>query len=438
MSWRQYRLGDILQKKRNVVRIEPENEYKLVTIRLHHKGITLRKIAKGSEIKSTMSVIRAGDFLLSGIDARNGAFGIVPSELDGAIITNDFWCLKPNEDVIDREYLLLLTETPEFDHICRISSEGVTQRIRLQKDKFFAYSVIIPPITEQKEIVRRIQEIKNQNNKLSVELNKQLDLVEKLRQAFLREAMQGKLVPQDPNDEPASELLKRIKAEKARLIKEKKLKPGKELPPIKPEEIPFPIPDNWVWCRLGEICSKIGSGSTPRGSNYTDSGIPFFRSQNIHNSGIVISDLKYISHTIHNQMKGTNIQANDVLLNITGGSIGRSCTVPSHIEQGNISQHVCIIRPMIINYRYVHFYVQSSYFQALILQSTTGSGREGLPKNKLEEFLVPIPPVYEQMKIIYTLQSIKPLFETLKDKFEDQFNLHQMLLPTLISELNEN
>ena len=84
-------------------------------------------------------------------------------------------------------------------------------------------------------------------------LGSQQELLNKLRQAFLREAMQGKLVPQDPNDEPASELLKRIKAEKARLIKEKKLKPGKELPPIKPEEIPFPIPENWVWCRFTDV-----------------------------------------------------------------------------------------------------------------------------------------------------------------------------------------
>jgi len=423
MSWMQYKLGDILQKKRDIVRIEPENEYKLVTIRLHHKGITLRKTAKGSEIKSTMSVIKSGDFLLSGIDARNGAFGIVPPELDGAIVTNDFWCLKPNEDVIDREYLLLLTETPEFDHICRISSEGVTQRIRLQKAKFFANSVEIPPISEQKDIVTYIKGIKNQNEKLSDVLNEQLDLVGKLRQAFLREAMQGKLVPQDPNDEPASELLKRIKAEKARLIKEEKLKPGKELPPIKPEEIPFPIPDKWVWCRLGDVCVKVGSGSTPIGSDYSAEGIPFFRSQNIYDSGLVFQDIKYISPLMHQQMNGTKVLPNDLLLNITGGSLGRCAMVPHDLEEGNVSQHVCIIRPLGLENAFLHYLILSEIFQKKVFESTTGAGREGLPKYNLEQFAISLPPISEQKRIVEQINRLNGICFELVNSIKSSINL---------------
>ncbi|GAB1366444.1 hypothetical protein MASR1M36_13150 [Candidatus Cloacimonadaceae bacterium] len=430
MSWRQYRLGDILQKKRNVVRIEPENEYKLVTIRLHHKGITLRKIAKGSEIKSTMSVIRAGDFLLSGIDARNGAFGIVPSELDGAIITNDFWCLKPNEDVIDREYLLLLTETPEFDHICRISSEGVTQRIRLQKDKFFAYSVIIPPITEQKEIVRRIQEIKNQNNKLSVELNKQLDLVEKLRQAFLREAMQGKLVPQDPNDEPASELLKRIKAEKARLIKEKKLKPGKELPPIKPEEIPFPIPDNWAWCRLGQI-GITNTGSTPSTlrKEFFGNYIPFIKPADITLQGIRYNNEGLSSLGIS---EGVLIEKNSILMVCIGGSIGKSfynsIDVSCNQQINTISmltEMSCVI---------IQHWLQSDYFQKELWRRASGGTTPIVNRTKWERVLIPIPPLLEQHRILCKLEVAMRLFDDLKIYIEQELSLCCRLVNQILGE----
>ena len=103
-----------------------------------------------------------------------------------------------------------------------------------------------------------------------------------LRQKILDLAIHGKLVPQDPNDEPASVLLERIKAEKERLIKEGKIKRSKKSAKTSDtphyENVPFEVPESWVWTTIEEICSKIGSGSTPRGSNYSANGIPFFLS----------------------------------------------------------------------------------------------------------------------------------------------------------------
>ena len=108
----------------------------------------------------------------------------------------------------------------------------------------------------------------------------------KLRQKILDLAIHGKLVPQDPNDEPASVLLERIRAEKERLIKEGKIKKSKtsktsDTPHY--ENVPFEVPDGWGWTTVENICSKIGSGSTPKGSNYAPDGILFFRSQNVYN-----------------------------------------------------------------------------------------------------------------------------------------------------------
>ena len=144
----------------------------------------------------------------------------------------------------------------------------------------------------------------------------------KLRQKILDLAIRGKLVPQDPNDEPASVLLERIQAEKEQLIKNGKIKRSKksassDTSPY--ENVPFQIPESWVWTTVGNICSKIGSGSTPRGSNYSANGIPFFRSQNVYNNKLVYDDIKYISEEVHQKMKGTEVLANDLLLNITGG-----------------------------------------------------------------------------------------------------------------------
>ena len=227
-----------------------------------------------------------------------------------------------------------------------------------------------------------------------------------LRQKILDLAIHGKLVPQDPNDEPASVLLERIKAEKERLIKEGKIKRSKKSAKTSDtphyENVPFEIPDNWVWTTIEEICSKIGSGSTPRGSNYSANGIPFFRSQNVYNDRLVYDDIKYISEEVHQKMKGTEVLANDLLLNITGGSLGRCAVVPADFNCGNVSQHVCIMRSVLVEPEYFHVLVLSSYFAKSM--KITGSGREGLPKYNLEQMGFPLPPLTEQQRIVAEIE----------------------------------
>lgn len=228
----------------------------------------------------------------------------------------------------------------------------------------------------------------------------------KLRQKILELAIHGKLVPQDPNDEPASVLLERIKEEKERLIKEGKIKRSKKTAKTSDtphyENIPFEVPKGWVWTTIEEICSKIGSGSTPKGSNYSVKGIPFFRSQNVYNDRLVYDDIKYISEEVHQKMKGTEVLANDLLLNITGGSLGRCAVVPADFNCGNVSQHVCIIRSVLVEPEYFHALVLSSYFAKSM--KITGSGREGLPKYNLEQMAFPLPPLTEQQRIVSEIE----------------------------------
>ena len=230
-----------------------------------------------------------------------------------------------------------------------------------------------------------------------------------LRQKILDLAIHGKLVPQDPNDEPASVLLERIRDEKERLIKEGKIKRPKKTKTTsdKPhyENVPFEIPDGWCWTTIEDVCSKIGSGSTPKGSNYSKEGIPFFRSQNVQNDGIVLSDIKYISDEVHQSMIGTEVVANDLLLNITGGSLGRCAVVPRDFDIGNVSQHVCILRTVLVKPEYLHCFILSSFFSKSM--KITGSGREGLPKYNLEKMLLPLPPIQEQERIIIEAKQLQ-------------------------------
>ena len=230
-----------------------------------------------------------------------------------------------------------------------------------------------------------------------------------LRQKILDLAIHGKLVPQDPNDEPASVLLERIRGEKERLINEGKIKRPKKTKTTsdKPhyENVPFEIPDGWCWTTIEDVCSKIGSGSTPKGSNYSKEGIPFFRSQNVQNDGIVLSDIKYISDEVHQSMIGTEVVANDLLLNITGGSLGRCAVVPRDFDIGNVSQHVCILRTVLVKPEYLHCFILSSFFSKSM--KITGSGREGLPKYNLEKMLLPLPPIQEQERIIIEAKQLQ-------------------------------
>ena len=239
----------------------------------------------------------------------------------------------------------------------------------------------------------------------------------KLRQKILDLAIHGKLVPQDPNDEPASVLLERIRAEKERLIKEGKIKRSRKTAktsdtPHYEQDMPFEVPKGWMWTTLEEITSKIGSGSTPKGSNYSEGGIPFFRSQNVYNEGLVYEDIKFISDATHQLMIGTEVHSKDLLLNITGGSLGRCAIVPADFQIGNVSQHVCIIRSILVLSSYVHTFILSPFFKKTM--NITGSGREGLPKYNLEKMFLPIPPLKEQERIIKEIEHWFTFIDTIE------------------------
>jgi len=141
-----------------------------------------------------------------------------------------------------------------------------------------------------------------------------------------------------------------------------------------------PYPD-WEEKRLGDCVSKVGSGSTPKGGEavYQTAGVPFIRSQNVKGNKLNITDVAYISEEINEKMKGSVVKVSDILLNITGASIGRSCVVPQGFEVGNVNQHVCIIR---LNGNYTPAFFQaflSSYEgQKAIMRTQVGGGREGL------------------------------------------------------------
>lgn len=397
-------------------------------------GIVKSKSAaehKGEEYK----IIEKGCFAYNPYRVNIGSIAYHNEDIKG-LISPAYVIFKTKPNSIKDNLLFKFLKSAEGLRQIRFNGRG-TVRQALRFEDLCKIEISLPSYEEQEILISNIEKTEFESNLISSELNYQLDLIKQLRQAFLREAMQGKLVGSSElkvGSETGHELLARIKAEKAQLIAEKKLKKEKELPTIAEDEIPFEIPEHWAWCRLGEICTKIGSGSTPKGSNYSEKGKPFFRSQNIHDNGLVYEDIKLVSDEVQKQMNGTVVLANDILLNITGGSMGRCALVPDNFEEGNVSQHVCIVRPLSLNNIFLHKLILSPYFQKLIFGSTTGAGREGLPKYNLEQFIIPLPPLHEQEQIVAKLVELMAFCDGLEESIKESQGYNEKLLQEVLRE----
>ncbi|RPF13251.1 restriction endonuclease subunit S [Vibrio crassostreae] len=262
--------------------------------------------------------------------------------------------------------------------------------------------------------------------------------VEQLKQTILQLAVMGKLVPQDPTDEPAVELLRKISEEKAQLVKEKKIKKQKALPPIDEDRKSFSLPAGWTLERLGNISAKMGSGSTPRGgqSAYVDQGVPFLRSQNIWNEGLKMEDIAYIPEETHKKMENTAVIPGDILLNITGASLGRTIIFPQEIDEANVSQHVTIIRlvePEMT--KFIHLEILSPLVQKLVWDRQVGVAIEGLSKKVLEQFELPIPPLREQRRIVAKVHELMSICEQLKDNLDKLKKCQLVLTDEILRDL---
>ncbi|MGG5598186.1 restriction endonuclease subunit S [Myroides sp. C8-3] len=430
---------DFLKRSKIPIELKDNETYKRVTIRIKHNGVSLRDTEIGKKIGTKKQfILKEGQFIVSKIDARYGAFGIASNEVDNAIITGNFWAYDVDFNIIDIDWFNQFTNSQYFYDLCEKASSGITHRKYLSEDSFLNNEINLPSLEEQKQSIANINNLKESGNSISTEITHQLDLIKNLRQAFLREAMQGTLVSNETTDgKTGADLLAEIQTEKTKLIKEKKIKKGKPLVPIAEEEIPFDIPENWTWCRLESINSKIGSGSTPKGGNYSQEGYPFFRSQNIQNDCLVFDDIKYINDDVQLKMKGTKVISNDLLLNITGGSLGRCALVPKEFKEGNVSQHVCILRSVLVLPKFYHQLIISPFIQQLIFSSTTGAGREGLPKYNLEQFVIPLPPLEVQERIVTKLDELMNYCDKLETQVKESQKTNELLLQQVLREALE-
>ena len=418
-----YKIGDFLKRVRVPVSIEDNVDYQLVTIKVNHRGIVPRSTKKGIEIGSkTMYKVSEGQFILSGIDARHGAFGIIPKELEGGVVTNDFWYFDYDEKIISKEYFLYLTSTPLFADVCRIASEGTTNRVRLQAKKFFDYEVWLPKVSEQHAVVEGVSSKEIEHKKLQTDLKTQSNLLSKLRQAYLQEAVMGKLT--EPSQDNAQTLLKAIKSQKAELIKQGKLRKEKPLAPIKPEEIPFEIPDNWVWCRLGEAI-VLGSGQDLQPHEYSDSdseGLPYLTgASNFENERVLVNRWTKTPKSI--AVKG------DLLITCKGSGIGKMAWLNE--DKVHIARQIMSVRSSFIDTKYVKFILQ---LNTVKYRANAKSLIPGIDRDTILLTLIPLPPLSEQKAIVAKVERLLGNISLLESENKAQQIEVQRLMGAVLQE----
>lgn len=411
-------------------------------------------ITKKGLSNSSAKLVPEGTLLLAMYGATAGKVGITKIKTS----TNQAVCALFPKEVIKRDFLYWFLRQHRYKFI-EISKGGAQPNISqtvigktqipipnidvqekiisvlfsIQKNATLDLN-IIP--NEYKDTVIKVFHTKQSVTTIESENSHQLDLLKKLRQQILQDAVQGKLVPQDPNEEPASELLERIKAEKEQLIREKKIKKDKPLPEIKLEEIPSEIPDSWVWCRLGEICFKITDGfhNTPP---KISTGVPYISATHVKSEKIDWKNCDYVEEDYHRELFNKAYPKKGELLVV---NIGAGCGTPAiiDIDYEFSFKNTAILKfnqELICNGFLFYYFLLSrgSIYNTL----TKGGLQPFLSLNILNEIILPLPPIIEQKLIVSKINQLMSLCDELEQSIQQNQKYTQELLQVALKEALE-
>jgi len=441
-------IGDFLHRIKRPVELIASDQYKLVTIKLKHNGVVLRHHKLGSEIKSKMFEVKEGDFILSGIDARNGAFGIVPKDLDGAIVTNDFWYFDIDESIVDKHFFLELTTTLWFDEICRKGSDGTTQRIRLQKNKFFNQEIFLPELDEQREFIEIFKRQKNVNGDLSTELSNQQVLLKKLRQQVLQEAIEGRLTAnwreQHPDIESAEQLLTRIDAKREGWLEEKKedgyseakvierkLKAMRNNYPNLPEDA---VPSNWQWAPLLAVMNLIVDCHN-KTAPYESTGVKLLRTTNIRNGKVILAGCKYVTEETYKYWSKRCVPLDGDILYTREAPVGEVAIIPKG-EKLCMGQRMMLLRPFheLIDNQFILYALMAPGFLMRLEGAQKGAMVKHLRVGDVESAMIALPPILEQKAIVTKIASLFAICDQLETQIANNKTHAEQLMQAVLKE----
>ncbi len=316
----------------------------------------------------------AGDLVISRLNAPYGRACILPNDEEKYVLAVDIVILRTNHD---KQFLCYLMQCTGYQWIVQDGAKGTTMK-RISRTNLGNVVLPIAPLPEQSRIAafldRRCAEI----DRVIAATQRTIEEYKKLKQSIITEAVtHGVRGPRKMKDSGVEWI-------------------GE-------------IPEEWALSKVKVGVSKVGSGKTPSGGaeSYASEGILFLRSQNVYDTGLDLTNPVYITSDVDEEMKSTRVSADDVLLNITGGSIGRCCIFPAQFTPANVNQHVSIIRVIksVFLPEFMHYYWLSRLGKMAICLYQTGGNREGMTADAIKNSPIPIPSILEQHEIVMHLNS---------------------------------
>lgn len=364
----------IFNLKKNLVG-KKSSDYELLSLTL--KGIIKRDMenpeGKFPAEFNTYQEVKKNDFVFCLFDVEETPRTVGLSDFDG-MITGAYTVFDINKK-FNRKYLYYFYLNLDEKKRLKFLYKGL--RNTIPKESFMSFKSPFPPLSEQTAIANFLDDKTAKIDQAIAIKEKEITLLKERRQILIQKAVTKGL---DSNV--------KLKDSGVDWIGE--------------------IPEHWEVRKLKFHTSKIGSGVTPSGgaTTYLDEGIPLLRSQNVYFDRFEFENVAYISEKTHNEMSNSKVQQNDILLNITGGSIGR-CNIFKYNFEANVNQHVCIVRPKNIIPNYLNSLLSSSLGQFQVFFQQQGGGREGLNFQNLKNFYFPIAPLAEQTNIVSYLEKIE-------------------------------
>ena len=367
--------------------------------------ISEEKYEESPEIK-----IQNGDILIVKTGSSYGKTSLVGNLPWKSTINPQIAVVKDVK--VDRQYLVYFFQSPyaqsKFKEFVLGTSIPTFSQLNL-----ISMQIPLPPLEEQKRIVAKIEELLpkvDEYGKAQESLDKLNEgLPERLKKSILQEAIEGRLVPQDPNDEPASVLLDKIRKEKARLVKEGKLKKKDlEETPISEDEIPFEIPENWEWVRHNDLFDISGGSQPPKSDFSLEEKEGYIRLYQIRDYGEKPSPV-YIP--ISKASKIT--QKGDILLARYGGSLGKVFIAEDGAYNVAMAKVEYLFNKSLIDHDYLYYYYNCSLYQDLV-KGNNRSAQGGFNKEDLGSLLFPLPPLAEQHRIVQKIKQLMNEIDKLK------------------------
>jgi len=436
--WNTVHVGSFLNERKD--RFEPDEANKLGLKRLYKIDFSGKiHLLDDKQTNTGMILVKKGDLVISGINVEKGAIAVYQGDGD-ILATIHYSSYEFDKSKIDVGYFTWFLRSQTFRDVVQSQVRGGI-KTELKPKHFLPLKINLPDLPIQQKIKKRIGGVSNEIKEINeLDVNNE-DYVTKLRQAILQEAVSGKLVPQDQKDEPASELLKKIKVEKEKLIREKKIKKDKPLPPITEEEIPYELPKGWEWVRLGDI-TKIIAGNSFLSQDFNEiKGTKVIKITNCGVKEFVETD-DYLPEHFIDEYTDFLIHEKDLVIALTRPYISNGlkiCKCPASYNNSLLNQRVAAIKNKFkINFEYLHYFLTTDFVLNKYQSRFRNSGLQ--PNLKMEDLTlleVPLPPLPEQIRIVEKVDQLMKLCDELEEKVQENQTNTGLLMEAVLREAFE-